>query len=53
VSASGKFFLADREHDLTIGANWSKSTMADVSHYGQGIGTPLPGSMPAWQQPTW
>jgi outer membrane receptor for ferric coprogen and ferric-rhodotorulic acid len=42
VSASGKFFLADREHDLTIGANWSKSTMADVSHYGQGIGTPLP-----------
>lgn len=42
VSASGKFFLADREHDLTIGANWSKSTMDDVSHYGQGIGTPLP-----------
>lgn len=42
VGASGKFFWGGREHDLTIGANWSKSAFDDVAHYGQGIGTALP-----------
>lgn len=40
--ASGPFALAGREHELVVGANWSRSELEDVSHYGQGIGTPLP-----------
>lgn len=40
--ASGPFALAGGEHELVVGANWSKSELEDVSHYGQGIGTPLP-----------
>ncbi|WP_234030532.1 TonB-dependent siderophore receptor [Undibacterium sp. 14-3-2] len=42
LSASGKFTLAGRKHDLSVGANWSKSNMNDISHYGVGIGTALP-----------
>ncbi|MNZ25119.1 Ferric-pseudobactin BN7/BN8 receptor precursor [compost metagenome] len=39
---SGPFALLGREHELVAGVNWSKSELDDVSHYGQGIGTPLP-----------
>ncbi|MFJ2988727.1 TonB-dependent siderophore receptor [Collimonas sp. NPDC087041] len=38
---TGKYSLGGRRHDLTFGASWSRSTLDDVSHYGQGIGTPL------------
>ncbi|TWI63545.1 outer membrane receptor for ferric coprogen and ferric-rhodotorulic acid [Pseudoduganella lurida] len=41
ASATGQFTLGGRRHDLTFGANWSRSTLDDVSHYGQGIGTAL------------
>ncbi|QBE62960.1 TonB-dependent siderophore receptor [Pseudoduganella lutea] len=41
ASATGQFTLGGRQHDLAFGANWSRSTLDDVSHYGQGIGTPL------------
>jgi len=41
LSASGKFTLAGREHDLSLGLNWSRSTLHDVSLYGRGIGTEL------------
>ncbi|AVR95513.1 TonB-dependent siderophore receptor [Pseudoduganella armeniaca] len=47
ASATGKFALGGREHELTFGANWSKSTLDDVSHYGQGIGNPMP-SLTGW-----
>lgn len=40
--ASGPFSLAGRTHELVVGGNWSYSELDDVSHYGQGIGTPLP-----------
>ncbi|MCH8619886.1 TonB-dependent siderophore receptor [Undibacterium sp. TS12] len=40
--ASGKFTLAGRVHDVSLGVNWSKSTFSDISHYGAGIGTDLP-----------
>ncbi|MFC5473520.1 TonB-dependent siderophore receptor [Paraherbaspirillum soli] len=39
--ATGKYALAGRQHDLTVGVSWSQSTLHDISHYGQGIGTPL------------
>lgn len=42
LSATGKFTLAGRKHDLSFGINWSKSKMDDISHYGVGIGTALP-----------
>ncbi len=42
LQASGQFELGGRQHDLSFGANWSKSVLDDVSHYGQGIGTALP-----------
>lgn len=42
ASVSGPFSLFGRSHELTFGGNWSKSTLHDVSHYGQGIGTALP-----------
>jgi len=42
IYATGKFTLAGRQHDLSVGANWSKSNMNDISHYGVGIGTALP-----------
>ncbi len=38
---NGKYSLGGRQHDLTVGAGWSRSTLDDISHYGQGIGTPL------------
>jgi len=41
ASATGQFTLGGRKHDLTFGANWSRATLDDVSHYGQGIGTDL------------
>ncbi|MFZ6657136.1 TonB-dependent siderophore receptor [Undibacterium sp. TJN19] len=40
--ATGKFTLAGRQHDVSFGVNWSKSKLDDISHYGVGIGTPLP-----------
>lgn len=42
VYARGQVELGGRRHDLTFGANWAKSTLDDVSHYGRGIGTALP-----------
>lgn len=42
VRASGPFNLFGRQHEAIIGANWASSQMDDVSHYGVGIGTPLP-----------
>jgi outer membrane receptor for ferric coprogen and ferric-rhodotorulic acid len=42
--ASGKYTLGGRQHDLTFGASWSRSTLDDISHYGQGIGSPLTAS---------
>lgn len=41
VSATGKFGLGGRQHDLTFGASWSKSRLNNVSWYGRGIGTEL------------
>lgn len=41
VFAQGKFALLGRTHDLTFGANWSKSVLDDITHYGRGIGTAL------------
>ncbi len=40
-SMTGKYTLGGRQHDLTFGVNFSRSTLDDISHYGQGIGTPL------------
>ncbi|WP_218871294.1 TonB-dependent siderophore receptor [Chitinibacter bivalviorum] len=38
---SGQFALAGREHEFIVGASASRSTLSDISHYGQGIGTSL------------
>ncbi|MTV37084.1 TonB-dependent siderophore receptor [Duganella radicis] len=43
VSVDGKFALGGRQHDLSFGYSWSRSKLNDVSHYGQGIGTEMPG----------
>ncbi|MYM67853.1 TonB-dependent siderophore receptor [Pseudoduganella sp. FT55W] len=43
ISVDGKFALGGRRHDLSFGYNWSRSKLNDVSHYGQGIGTEMPG----------
>jgi outer membrane receptor for ferric coprogen and ferric-rhodotorulic acid len=42
VRASGPFTLFGRKHEAIVGVNWAESQMDDVSHYGDGIGTPLP-----------
>lgn len=42
LHATGPFTWFGRRHDLVLGANWSKSTMQDISHYGVGIGTEIP-----------
>lgn len=42
VYANGPFELAGRQHELVVGANWTRSRTKDVSHYGEDIGTPLP-----------
>ncbi|TFW30097.1 TonB-dependent siderophore receptor [Duganella callida] len=43
LSVDGKFTLGGRQHDLSFGYGWSQSTLQDVSRYGQGIGTGMPG----------
>jgi outer membrane receptor for ferric coprogen and ferric-rhodotorulic acid len=43
MSVDGKFNLGGRQHDLSFGYSWSRSRLNDVSHYGQGIGTEMPG----------
>jgi outer membrane receptor for ferric coprogen and ferric-rhodotorulic acid len=43
ISVDGKFALGGRQHDLSFGYNWSRSKLNDVSRYGQGIGTEMPG----------
>jgi outer-membrane receptor for ferric coprogen and ferric-rhodotorulic acid len=56
ASATGQFALGGRRHDLAFGANWSRSTLDDISHYGQGIGTPLvalDGWTGAYPEPAW
>lgn len=40
--ATGPFDLANRTHELVVGASWSRSETVDESRYGQGIGDPLP-----------
>ena len=40
--ATGPFDLANRTHELVLGATWSRSETVDESRFGQGIGTPLP-----------
>lgn len=40
--ATGPFQLADRTHELVLGASWSRSETVDESRYGRGIGNPLP-----------
>ncbi|WP_417565838.1 TonB-dependent siderophore receptor [Marinobacter sp.] len=42
VYATGPFNLANRTHELVLGATWSRSETVDESRYGQGIGDPLP-----------
>lgn len=34
-NVTGKYTLAGREHDLSLGVGWSRSTLDDISHYGQ------------------
>ncbi|GEK47336.1 TonB-dependent receptor [Bisbaumannia pacifica] len=48
LSARGRFELGGREHEAVLGAQWSRSHLQDVSHYGQGIGDPLP-PLEEWQ----
>jgi outer membrane receptor for ferric coprogen and ferric-rhodotorulic acid len=43
LSVDGKFALGGRLHDLSFGYSWSRSTLSDISHYGRGIGTEMPG----------
>ncbi|PXX90309.1 TonB-dependent siderophore receptor [Marinobacter vulgaris] len=40
--ATGPFELANRTHELVLGATWSRSETVDESRYGQGIGNLLP-----------
>ncbi|MGM0769171.1 MAG: TonB-dependent siderophore receptor [Pseudomonadota bacterium] len=40
--ATGPFNLANRTHELVLGASWSRSETVDESRYGQGIGNSLP-----------
>jgi len=40
--ATGPFQLANRTHELVLGASWSRSETVDESRYGRGIGDPLP-----------
>jgi len=42
LRASGPFTLGGRQHELVVGASASRSGLDAVSHYGRGIGTPLP-----------
>lgn len=42
VYATGPFNLANRTHELVLGATWSRSETVDESRYGRGIGDPLP-----------
>lgn len=42
VYARGRFGLGGRQHDLMFGASWARAELEDISHYGRGIGTPLP-----------
>ena len=32
-NVSGKYTLAGRQHDLSMGVGWSRSTLNDISHY--------------------
>jgi outer membrane receptor for ferric coprogen and ferric-rhodotorulic acid len=43
ISVDGKFQLGGRTHDLSFGYSYANSRLNDVSNYGQGIGTELPG----------
>jgi outer membrane receptor for ferric coprogen and ferric-rhodotorulic acid len=44
ISIDGKFALGGRQHDLSFGYSWSRSKLKDVSYYGRGIGTEMPGN---------
>ncbi|HLO67355.1 MAG TPA: TonB-dependent siderophore receptor, partial [Holophaga sp.] len=42
ASLKGEFSLFGRTHALVLGAQHATADVEDVSHYGRGIGTPLP-----------
>jgi outer membrane receptor for ferric coprogen and ferric-rhodotorulic acid len=42
LRASGPLVLAGREHELVVGASVSRSTLADRSMHGVGVGNPVP-----------
>ncbi len=41
VNASGKVALGGRQHEVSVGASWSRSRLNDISLYGRGRNTPL------------
>lgn len=41
VNASGKVALGGRQHEVSVGASWSRSRLNDSSLYGRGMNTPL------------
>ncbi|OEO25865.1 TonB-dependent receptor [Pseudomonas sp. J237] len=42
VYANGPFMLGGRQHELVVGASWSKSELEDLSWYDSTTGTALP-----------
>lgn len=48
VRATGGVILGGREHDLVVGASWTRGDMREVSWYGNDIGTPLPAPLEQW-----
>ncbi|MFC0679843.1 TonB-dependent siderophore receptor [Lysobacter korlensis] len=47
VRAAGGFMLGGREHDLVLGAGWSRGDIVETSLYG-GVGDPLPAPLEQW-----
>jgi outer membrane receptor for ferric coprogen and ferric-rhodotorulic acid len=48
VRAAGGFALGGREHDLVVGASWTRGDVAETSWFGNDIGTPLPAPLEQW-----
>ena len=42
VRAAGPIRIGDREHDVVVGASWTKGRTQETSWYSNDIGTPLP-----------
>lgn len=47
VTAEGQYQLLGRHHQMSVGAQFGRSDLNSVSHYGQGIGTAL-GDLATW-----